>query len=1152
MDKRKRRKGAIETKNGAKDRLLLLVALVMMGSFVVAPVSADGSAKGKMPITVTVGDEVRTYSQDNPAAWSYSVTEGTLVGNDSIEDLVKGPPVCAANSKSKVGEYPITLAKKEGAGNYDVTIKNGTLTIEPAALTSFSPDEPYPTAYYLSIYASDDFNKNAASLIRLVTEKKGGYQACYGNDDTVDLKAVWSADQSGAAFDPKGSEKTEWGYAWYSYTADLVAKNDSDAKNFKVDIEKPKAYVRVIPVNAVQTFTPNSAALPAAAVEAMTSEDGMRDALNLPKTAAVTYVPGEAPNQYQGGIKDEYAISGWKMDDGQRFTLKALRVIAACAADGQDVPVALTPVYAAEGDNAVPAWATLEEPPKFTLVITEKPLVTATVKAPDSIIYGETLGDPVVVPEIDSEIGTVTYKYVGVDGTRYDSMDKPTAAGSYRVLANLTSATHSGRWTSETFSVRPKAVAVSGIIGTAREYDGTTNANSALNTSEAVVDGMVGGDDLQVTASGYFTDKNAGLNKTVVVFNIALTGESAGNYTLSSSGNQTRTTANITPRPLEIDDSGITVSKEYDGTKSPGTLEGKLKLKGVIGREVELSGAKLNVGPYANSKPGENKAVTLFGLQLTGSAVKNYALASEYTFTKAEITTKPRPVLNTDFTVTIPKAAYDGQPHAATVVAKDGVLGLGTATVTYAKQNAGGTYDAPVAEEPVDAGIYKVIVSFEEGADFAAMKDKNAFDAGTLTIKKAAASAAATIIVPITATERKIRLDALDIPSGMTRGAKIKEVPSVSGDVLKKVKGEVGGTVFTLRTKAVKGDKSQDFQLVLESDNYVKLTVDVIVIATAADIEITPPTATVKQNISEYGTPPRDIVSLEDGSATLNGARVPGAFTLPDQPYDAGKYTDIEVLFNSKDGNYRNLPVKVHAAFTIRKAAVTSLSSDELAARYITIYANDPSNINAEGLKSLVAAQAGTYTACYVGGTVELKPSWRAVSTAKPYQFNPKGKTENIWYAFTASLTTAKDSDAKNFKIGVGNPQAYVRVIPINATRTLTPGSAALAASAVKGLTNENLATALGLPEKADVIYQPIEMLPSSEFEEISGEHAISGWRINGKPLTLKALQARAAGVSGRDVAVSLTPVYANNAVPAWATVTNAPTFKLTITGRAR
>ena len=1137
--------------SGVKKRTAFLVALVMIGSLVVAPASADGSATGKTPITITVEDEVRKYRQENPAAWSYRITEGTLVGDDSIEDLVNGSPVCAADRNSKVGEYPITLTKKEGAGNYDVTIENGTLTIEPAMVTSFSPDEPL--AHYITIYANDPFNISAEGLKSLVAARAGTYTACY-DGGTVELKPIWSADADGEPYDfnPKG--KTE--NIWYPYSAVLSTARDSDAKNFKLDVESPQAYVRVIPVSATQTLTPNAATVTASAVEALTNEDDVKAALNLPKTASVTYTPNDAPNQYSGETGGKYAITGWKMDDGQKFTLEALRSIAASVTDGQEAEVTLTPVYAAAGDKAIPEWATLEEAPKFTLLVTEKTPVAAAVQAPDSITYGEALGDPVMKPKINSGIGAVTYRYVGVDGTRYDSTDKPTAAGSYRVVAVLTGASHSGRWTSETFVIRPKAVTVAGINGTSKVYDGDANANAALDTSRAVINGMVKGDDLHASASGYFVNKNAGASRTVVIINIALTGESVGNYTLSASGNQTRTTANITPKPLEIDDSGITVSKEYDGTKAAGTLEGRLKLKGVINDEVKLVTSRVKVSPYANSNPGANKTVILSGLELSGSGVYNYTLADSYAFTEAEITAKPRPMLNTDFTAALPNATYDGRPHAAAVSAKDGVTGLGAATVTYAKRRADGAYDAPAAEEPVEAGAYKVFVSFEEGADFAAIKGRNAIEAGTLTIKKASAAAAAVITVPVTAAERKIQLSALDLPADMARGLKIKEAPSVGGDdgdVLKKVTGGVGKTSFTLKTKTVKGsDKTQDFNLVLGSDNYVKLTVTVTVIAAGADIEITPPAVTVKKEVSEYGTSPEDIISLEGGSATLNGTRVPGAFTLPDRPYDAGRYTDIEVLFHSFDGNYQNVSVKVHAVFTIKKAVVTSVSPDESLTHYITIYANDPFNISAGELKNLVAARAGTYTGCYSGGTVELKASWSAVSTAKPYHFNPKGKAENVWYPYVAALTTAEDSDAKNFKLDIDSPQAYVRVIPVSAAQTLTPNAATVTAAAVKGLTNENMKAALGLPETVDVTYRPIEELPSSEFEETFGECAITGWRMNGKPLTLKALQAKAAGASRKDVEITLTPVYANDAVSAWATLTSVPTFKLTITAKPR
>lgn len=415
-----------------------------------------------------------------------------------------------------------------------------------------------------------------------------------------------------------------------------------------------------------------------------------------------------------------------------------------------------------------------------------------------------------------------------------------------------------------------------------------------------------------------------------------------------------------------------------------------------------------------------------------------------------------------------------------------------------------------------------------------------------MTIKKASAALAGTIIVPLTATERKIRLDALDFPAGMTQGAKLKEAPSAGGGVLKEIAGKAGDAAFTLRTRTVKRDRSQEFTLVFESDNYVKLTAAFTVIATGAEIEITPPAAKVKRETSEYGAPLEDIISLEGGSAALKSMRIPGTFTLPDKPLDAGKYTDIQVLFNSHDGNYQNLPVRVPAVFTIKKAAVNSVAPDEPLAQYIMIYANDPANTSAEGLRNLVAARAGSYTGCYGGGTVALKPSWRAVSAAKPYHFDPKGKAENVWYPYTAALTVGKDSDARNFHISMEPPKAYLRVIPVKAAQTLSPDSAVLTAASLKALTDENLTAALGLPEKAGVIYTPMEELPTAGFEETSDEYAITGWRMNGRPLTLKALRA----VSGGSAEITLTPFYASGTIPAWAKATDPPQFKLTLTDR--
>ena len=91
--------------------------------------------------------------------------------------------------------------------------------------------------------------------------------------------------------------------------------------------------------------------------------------------------------------------------------------------------------------------------------------------------------------------------------------------------------------------------AVTGITAANRTYDGTTAAT--LDTTDASFSGIVSGDSLSIgSASGAFTDKNAGMGKIVTVTGITLGGADAGNYTLLSDA--ATTTADISKAALTI------------------------------------------------------------------------------------------------------------------------------------------------------------------------------------------------------------------------------------------------------------------------------------------------------------------------------------------------------------------------------------------------------------------------------------------------------------------------------------------------------------------------------------------------------------------------------------------------------------------------
>ena len=84
----------------------------------------------KRAITVAADDKTKTYGQANPA-FTFAITEGTLVGTDTKEDL--GITLtCVANENSPVKEGGYAITGTSNSANYDVTVTPGTLTINKA------------------------------------------------------------------------------------------------------------------------------------------------------------------------------------------------------------------------------------------------------------------------------------------------------------------------------------------------------------------------------------------------------------------------------------------------------------------------------------------------------------------------------------------------------------------------------------------------------------------------------------------------------------------------------------------------------------------------------------------------------------------------------------------------------------------------------------------------------------------------------------------------------------------------------------------------------------------------------------------------------------------------------------------------------------
>ena len=161
-------------------------------------------------------------------------------------------------------------------------------------------------------------------------------------------------------------------------------------------------------------------------------------------------------------------------------------------------------------------------------------------------------------------------------------------------------------------TISPRTLTV-GATATGRAYDSTLNATVSLT------DDHLGSDQVTVTDTGaQFANKNAGVNKTVNVSGLAISGGSdAGNYVLASA--TTTATATVTPASLAI--GGVTgVDRAYDTTTTV-ALAGTPTVTPFSGDVVTIAGTP--AAAMADKNVGTGKTVTVTGYTTTNA---NYAL----------------------------------------------------------------------------------------------------------------------------------------------------------------------------------------------------------------------------------------------------------------------------------------------------------------------------------------------------------------------------------------------------------------------------------------------------------------------------------------------------------------------------------------------
>ena len=308
-----------------------------------------------------------------------------------------------------------------------------------------------------------------------------------------------------------------------------------------------------------------------------------------------------------------------------------------------------------------------------------------------------------------------------------------TDAGNYTLSAPALSA-----------NITQASVVVSGFSAQNKVYDATTVAT--ITGSGSVT--ALGDDSVTVSGTpvGSFQNKNVGVEKTVTITGLTLSGPDAGNYTIA---NAPISSADITPATLTVN--GLSAAnKVYNGLTNA-TISGNSSVSAFAGDDVGLIGGSAS---FSDKNVGTNKTVSGSGFALSGTDAGNYVLVQP-TFT-ASITPA---------TLTVNGLAAGNKVYDATTVASitgsasvtgfsdDNVSVTGSALGSFADKNVGTAKPVSVSGLSLsgsDAGNY-VIASPSLTADITPRgvavqgltANSKVYDAGTAATVSGTATVAA-------------------------------------------------------------------------------------------------------------------------------------------------------------------------------------------------------------------------------------------------------------------------------------------------------------------------------------------------------------------------------------------------------------------------
>ncbi|QYG07296.1 YDG domain-containing protein [Janthinobacterium sp. PAMC25594] len=632
--------GVFDGKNAGTQAVTLTLGTLSDGSglasnyTVTAPTNVTGTITAKTLTWTNLAVDNKEYDGNATAA----INKGSITGLVSGETLTAGPTAAFADQNAGNGKTVTvsTLLGNGGGGglasNYTLANTSVTANITPKALTMTGATAG--NKEYDGTTAAVIAGGTLIGLVGKETLTLGTLSGTFGDKNAGTNKAVTVT----------GGSLSDGG-------------NGGLASNYSVGA------VTGLSANITQKALTVSGVTVASKVydgdTKATISGGTLNGLVIGETLSLSGQSGAFNDQNAGNGK-AVTLTGASLGDGTGLASN-YTVSNATDATGNITPKALT----VTGASAV------------TRVYDGTTAATLAGGVLDGLVSGETL----TLSGLSGAYATKTAgsgKAVTVTGATL--ADNTGGLASNYTVSNPTSVT--GNVTKASIS------SVSGLSASDKTYDGST---AAVIGGKAVITGMVVGDDLAFSsASGAFSDQNAGTGKTVNISGITLTGNDLANYNFTNTS--ATATASIARKALTV--IGATAANRvYDGSTVAAISGGSLD--GLVGKET-LTLTSMT-GLFADKNVGTAKAVTVSGAALTGGA--NGGLASNYTVTDATGLTAniTKATISTVSNIVADSKVYDANTKAtvsATGATFNGMVGgdslsLSATNAAFADKNAG-------------------------------------------------------------------------------------------------------------------------------------------------------------------------------------------------------------------------------------------------------------------------------------------------------------------------------------------------------------------------------------------------------------------------------------------------------------------------------